>query len=109
MYRQAIIIINILLIAASAFAGNSNGPTDYTFDECRGSANPYPAPESRMALPDTLSVIMINHLGRHGARYETSPKRANKIRATLMKAKTKYIIRQRRFNARYSKSDYRAV
>ena len=87
MYRQAIIIINILLIAASAFAGNSNGPTDYTFDECRGSANPYPAPESRMALPDTLSVIMINHLGRHGARYETSPKRANKIRATLMKAK----------------------
>lgn len=87
MYRQAIIIINILLIAASAFAGNSNGPTDYTFDECRGSANPYPAPESRMALPDTLSVIMINHLGRHGARYETSPKRANKIRDTLMKAK----------------------
>lgn len=86
MYRQAIIFINILLIAASALAGNNSGPTDYTFSECRGSANPYPAPKERMALPDSLTAIMINHLGRHGARYETSAKRAKKIRATLIKA-----------------------
>lgn len=86
MYRQAIIFINILLIAASALAGNNSGPTDYTFSECRGSANPYPAPKERMALPDSLTAVMINHLGRHGARYETSAKRAKKIRATLIKA-----------------------
>ena len=44
-------------------------------DLCRGSRRPYPAPESVEAVPDSLSVVMISHVGRHGARYATSPGR----------------------------------
>lgn len=35
---------------------------------------PYPAPDELVALPDSLTPIFINHVGRHGARYLSSPK-----------------------------------
>lgn len=42
---------------------------------CQGSRRPYPEPDSIVAAPDSLVAVMINHVGRHGARYATSPKR----------------------------------
>ena len=87
MHRSATLILSILLIAASSLAHIHAATTDYTFSECRGSANPYPTRHDRVALPDSLTAVMINHLGRHGSRYETSPKRAKALRAALIKAR----------------------
>lgn len=42
--------------------------------DCQGSRMPYPAPDSLISTPDSLVAVMINHVGRHGARYATSPK-----------------------------------
>lgn len=44
-------------------------------NECQGSRMPYPTPDSTVQAPDSLIAVMINHVGRHGARYATSPKR----------------------------------
>ncbi len=46
---------------------------------CQGSRMPYPAPDSTVAAPDSLVAVMINHVGRHGARYATSPKRFSEV------------------------------
>lgn len=57
----------MLLVGLSAAA--------YNWTECLGSALPYPTPESGTdAYPDSLVPVMINHVGRHGARYAASPK-----------------------------------
>lgn len=47
--------------------------TEYTVDECLGSARPYPAPEEAAVFPDSLTPVFINHVGRHGARFISSP------------------------------------
>lgn len=86
MYRRATLITTIIIIAIAATAQIGTA-SRYTFDELQGSALVYQAPERRVALPDTLTPVMINHLGRHGARYETSPKRVKSLRALLTKAR----------------------
>lgn len=48
-------------------------------DLCQGSRRPYPVPDSIVQAPDSLVAIMINHVGRHGARYATSPKRFSDV------------------------------
>lgn len=55
----------------------------FSLDRCRGSRMPYPAPDSVVAVPDTLSPVMIYHVGRHGARYATSPDRFLRVEAYL--------------------------
>lgn len=70
-----------LAFAANTFAADPTA-TAYSFDQCRGSALPYPAPERAYDYPDSLTPVFINHVGRHGARYQSSPKHAT----TLMKA-----------------------
>lgn len=52
-------------------------------DLCRGSRRPYPAPDSTVMAPDSLTSVMINHVGRHGARYATSPERFLHVEALL--------------------------
>ncbi len=47
---------------------------------------PYPAPEHVVAAPDSLTPVMINHVGRHGARYLTSSKQADKVLDFLTEA-----------------------
>ncbi|WP_295727778.1 hypothetical protein [uncultured Muribaculum sp.] len=91
MYRRAILIVTILIIAIAATA-HVEPVSHYTFDELHGSARVYPAPERRVQLPDTLTPVMINHLGRHGARYETSPKRVKSLRASLIDARQKGML-----------------
>ena len=46
---------------------------------CQGSRMPYPAPDSTVEAPDSLVAVMINHVGRHGARYATSPRRFSEV------------------------------
>lgn len=44
---------------------------------------PYPEPTAVAALPDSLQPLMIYHVGRHGARYATSPDRYLQLEAAL--------------------------
>lgn len=55
----------------------------FNLDQCRGSRMPYPAPDSVVAVPDSLQPVMIYHVGRHGARFATSPDRFLRVEATL--------------------------
>lgn len=76
--------IFIILIAVSVV--NALAQTDYSFDECLGSARPYVEPKGKIVVPDTLQYVMVNHVGRHGARYPSSGKNAMMVRDILNKA-----------------------
>lgn len=78
MKQRLLNLLTILAVALSAAAQS------FTANECRGSRMPYPAPDSVVAAPDSLSPVMICHVGRHGARYATSPERFLRVEATLM-------------------------
>lgn len=60
--------------------------TDYSYDQCRGSAMPYNAPRRLEACPDSLTPVFVNHVGRHGARYPSSDKYAKTLLDALDKA-----------------------
>ena len=79
-YLSTIFAALILLVpSAHAVAPLSPG-------QCRGSAMPYVAPKYVVAHPDSLTPVMINHVGRHGARYLTSADKVNKILGFLDEA-----------------------
>lgn len=58
----------------------------YSRNECQGSAMPYDSPACIEAYPDSLTPVMINHVGRHGARYAASDAHAMKIAKALDEA-----------------------
>ena len=64
----------ILFISLPATASSPLSP-----DQCQGSAMPYIAPARVAAHPDSLIPVMINHVGRHGARYLSSASQVNKV------------------------------
>lgn len=53
--------------------------TNYGYDLCQGSLIPYPTEMKPQAVPDSLTPVMINHVGRHGARYPASSKYCNTL------------------------------
>lgn len=59
------------------------GRAIYSWTECEGSAMPYPLPGEDRAVPDSLTPVMIQHVGRHGARYPSSAERALKLRQLM--------------------------
>lgn len=61
-------------------------PSFYNWNECQGSARPYLSPDSFEQWPDSLTPVMINHVGRHGARYAASPAHADRLLKALDKA-----------------------
>ena len=85
MSRITTLLSGIFLIATSASATE---PLMTSFDatQCEGSATPYPIPEHTIAYPDSLKPIMINHVGRHGARFPSSAKRATEMKRALLHA-----------------------
>ena len=66
----------LLITLLTAMIVRAADPTDtsYPYADCQGSAKPYPVPASVTELPDSLTVIFINHVGRHGARFPSSPR-----------------------------------
>ncbi len=45
----------------------------YSYTECEGSAMPYPTPDMALrTIPDSLTPVYVNHIGRHGARFLSS-------------------------------------
>lgn len=80
--------ISLSLASLASLTAISADPTDthYTMDECAGSLMPYPVPEQGITLPDSLTPVFINHVGRHGARYPSSPNATVSVSRALMRA-----------------------
>lgn len=74
------------LMALAWPAALSAQTTDYTFRECLGSSMPYPDVSVTPETPDSLTPIMINHVGRHGSRYMSSGKAASNVSRALKNA-----------------------
>lgn len=66
--------------------------TDYDFNECLGSSRPYVDPTCIINTPDSLTAVMINHVGRHGSRYPSSGKHAIAVKRLLKDASAKRTI-----------------
>ncbi len=77
----ALLGILILFISLPATASSPLTP-----DQCQGSAMPYIAPARVVAHPDSLTPVMINHVGRHGARYLSSASQVRKVLDFLSEA-----------------------
>ncbi len=77
-----------LFIALSAFTAKGADPTatDYSYTQCMGSWLPYPAPDNAIDTPDSLTAVFINHVGRHGARFPSSPNSTYALRRALERA-----------------------
>lgn len=60
--------------------------TDYSYDDCQGSLRPYPIIESRVETPDSLTPVLINHVGRHGARFPSSARHTVDMHHALTKS-----------------------
>ncbi|MCM1318998.1 MAG: hypothetical protein NC217_01290 [Muribaculaceae bacterium] len=50
-----------------------------------GTGLPYDAPGETVSVPDSLQVIFVNHIGRHGARYLSSDKFSRKVEKAISK------------------------
>lgn len=72
--RHATLLAATILTSIAAHAISPLSP-----DQCRGSAMPYVAPAKVVEHPDSLTPVMINHVGRHGARYLSSPSQVGKV------------------------------
>lgn len=88
-------LLVLLLLSASFSVYGAPDITSYDWDDCRGSAKPYPAPATVTNTPDSLTAVMINHVGRHGARYPSSPKNAMLLSELLDRASTLHTITPR--------------
>lgn len=79
-------IIAVFLAGCATVHAADPTSTNYSAIQCEGSLTPYPAEISRTATPDSLEAVMINHVGRHGARYPASSGNCMKLRRALLKA-----------------------
>lgn len=92
MNRPYSVFIRVgFLIAASitmAFNALAADPTStcYTFDQCRGSSMVYVAPQNPASVPDSLTPVMINHVGRHGSRYPANSRHVDALLEVLSAA-----------------------
>lgn len=73
-------LLSLLPVLAVAFPAAADF---FSPVQCEGTRMPYPAPDSIVAVPDSLTPVMIYHVGRHGARYATSPERFLRVEASL--------------------------
>lgn len=81
-------ITALICAVSTAYAALAADPTQtsYTYSQCEGSLTPYPSEVKTVAYPDSLQPVMINHVGRHGARYPASASNCMKLRKALLRA-----------------------
>lgn len=83
---RSLTIIAAILFSALLTRGADPTETAYTFAQCEGSAMPYPIPAETAALPDSLTAVFVNHVGRHGARFPSSSKNVSQLIKMLEEA-----------------------
>lgn len=81
-------LISLSIAMSTCIATMAADPTDthFSMEECAGSLMPYPIPDHGIILPDSLEPVFINHVGRHGARYPSSPLSAMRMSQALCRA-----------------------
>jgi len=72
------------IMAVNAIAADPTA-TSYKFVECQGSYMPYPEADVT-ACPDSLEPVMINHVGRHGARFPSSSRSIKAVQDAISRA-----------------------
>lgn len=82
--RHFSILSTLFLLAISVSA---TPRYQYSWKECEGSAMPYPSPVVDRLYPDSLTLVLMEHVGRHGARYPSSAERAVKLKSLIDSAK----------------------
>ena len=85
MRRILISLSAVVLIACTVRAADPTA-TGYPVEDCLGSAKPYPAPDEPAEYPDSLTPVFLNHVGRHGARFLSSPKTSVDLARRLQSA-----------------------
>lgn len=75
-------MLSLLILGLLTVKAADPTATHYTADACQGTYMPYPA-VNPPAVPDTLEAVMINHIGRHGARFLSSDKNITYLRGCL--------------------------
>lgn len=82
--------LSLAICLACALIASATNPmaTDFGYDDCLGTHIPYtsPLPDQLSALPDSLTPVFVNHVGRHGARFPTSPKSLEQLRTALSRS-----------------------
>lgn len=81
--KRTIMLLAAFAAIILATAANPTA-TKYTPAQCEGSGMPYPE-VCRTPAPDSLRAVMINHVGRHGARFLSS----GRFTATMLRALAK--------------------
>lgn len=79
-------ILSAFILALSIIPMISAGVSVYSWSDLAGSAVPYPTDRAPIAHPDSLTPVMIMHVGRHGARYPTTGSCVEEVHSFLMKA-----------------------
>lgn len=90
-YRILSIFLCFCAGLTALFAADPTATT-FSWTDCQGSYKPYPAPEHPAVYPDTLKPVMINHVGRHGARFPASPKSVTRLLGALRAAEAQKTI-----------------
>lgn len=71
MRRIFTLTLILFAVAVIAIAADPTS-TRYSADNCQGSLKPYPIPKESYNYPDSLTPVLINHVGRHGSRFPAS-------------------------------------
>lgn len=85
-YIKGLGLALVLTLCAGPLLAADPTATSFTSAQCEGSSMPYPTPKDIIATPDSLTPLFINHVGRHGARYLSSPKAIGSLRGVLEEA-----------------------
>ncbi len=90
LMRTTICAIGVFTLTHTGTVSAAQDPTATNFDytQCQGSYMPYPQPSATIATPDSLTPVLINHVGRHGARYYSSPRDVEALREALSHAQS---------------------
>lgn len=83
--KRLFTLVFALAVMVSAQAADPTA-TKYTRTECQGTNMPYPTPEKLRQYPDSLTPVMVNHVGRHGSRFPSSARYVNAVAAALRSA-----------------------
>ncbi len=83
---RSVLLSTLFLMAAMSLQAADPTETRYSATQCEGSFMPYPVPEHPIEFADSLTPVFINHVGRHGARFPSSPKYAVGLREILLRA-----------------------
>ncbi len=83
MLRKIILLLACCAAALAARCQLPVGMPDFYAPTNEGTMMPLQFPELKPSLPDTLTPIFVSHIGRHGARFLSSPEKIGQLRKAM--------------------------